>query len=504
MLPAHVSHRAYQERLRESIVQLVQENPALRKDVLAHAEVIGLFFGMNLDRAAPILRRTYTQGGPLAIDPIVMLRAIFLMLYLGIHSFGALVQRLAGSALLRLLVGCEAPPGRTTFYDFLGRMPGFRVMARKEAKRRRRKKHKPRKKYPKGQKPPLRRAEAMQFLEHLRYADMIPEAEELVKTMNLLLDRGFVSISIERGLIGGPLGLDLSGDASTFELHASPYGRRTPACDCPPGTGDAACPHKRLYPAPDANWVWESSEGRWIYGFHFYEFTSARGAELPVCIGMPTKPQQNDAITGYVCLWQYHQLIGRPIHSDRLDAAHDNDPTYNLHRDLHALAFIDLHMGVPLDDDGKPKVIDKTKHIGLRGIDATGTPHCAMGPMAWRGRAGGYQRFVCPAAHAGHECPHAATCPQRSVHLKPAMNPRYICEVPRASLQWEKEYDRRTTVERSHKRKKDDFGLERRYNRSRAVVYALYVLGGCLQHVIEWAKRINGKALLASWLAQAA
>ena len=157
----------------------------------------GLFYAMDLDRAAPILRANYDRGGPLAIDPVVMLRAILLMFYLRIASFGELVKRLAGSALLRALVGCEEPPGRTTFYDFLGRLPGFRAMARKAAKRRVRKRR-PKRKYPKGQKAPLRRADALQFLEHLRHAELIPEAEELVKTMNLLLDRGFVSLSIER------------------------------------------------------------------------------------------------------------------------------------------------------------------------------------------------------------------------------------------------------------------------------------------------------------------
>jgi len=117
LLPVHVTHRAYQERQRESVVRLVAENPVLGKDIEAYADTIGLFYAMDPERAAPILRANYSRGGPLAIDPVVMLRAILLMFYLRIQSFGALVQRLAGSALLRAFVGCEDPPGRTTFYD---------------------------------------------------------------------------------------------------------------------------------------------------------------------------------------------------------------------------------------------------------------------------------------------------------------------------------------------------------------------------------------------------
>ena len=231
LLPLHVAHREYQERLQESIIRLVEENPALRVDVEAYADAISLFWSMDLDRSAPILRRTYDRGGPVAIDPVVS--------------------------------------------------------------------------------------------------------------------------------------------------------------------------------APDADWNWESSEGRWVFGLRFYELTSARGQELPLAVGMPTKPQQNDAITGYVCLYQYHQLTGRPIYAAYFDSAHDNTPMYNLIRSCSAIPYIDLRMGVPLGGDGRPKVIENTKDIGLGGIDATGTPHCAMSAMAWRGTSGGYQRFDCPAArrlrvhHAG-------------------------------------------------------------------------------------------------------
>ena len=109
-----------------------------------------------------------------------MLRAILIMCYRRIPGFSALVDALERSSVLREVVGCEEPPGRSTFYDFLGRLPAFRAMARRTVKRRIRKRR-PKRKYPKGKKPPLRRANAMQFLEHLRFAGLIPAAEGLVK-----------------------------------------------------------------------------------------------------------------------------------------------------------------------------------------------------------------------------------------------------------------------------------------------------------------------------------
>ena len=94
MLPVHVTHREYQERLRASIVGLAEESPKLRKDVEGSADVIGLCYAMNLDRTAPILRANYARGGPLAIDPMVMLRAILIMCYRKIPGSSALVDAL--------------------------------------------------------------------------------------------------------------------------------------------------------------------------------------------------------------------------------------------------------------------------------------------------------------------------------------------------------------------------------------------------------------------------
>lgn len=153
---------------------------------------------------------------------------------------------------------------------------------------------------------------------------------------------------------------------------------------------------------------------------------------------------------------------------------------------------------------GQPKPIKNTGHIGLAGVDATGTPHCTFGPMRWHGHTRSYLRYVAPRRRTTCSALMQPPAPSGPSTLKPEMSPRYICEIPRASEAWDKEYDRRTTVERSHDRKKNDFDLEARYNRARHVVFALYVLAGYLQHVIAWAKRVDGRALLAAWLPQAA
>lgn len=173
---------------------------------------------------------------------------------------------------------------------------------------------------------------------------------------------------------------------------------------------------------------------------------------------MPIRPQQHDCISGYIGLLQYHELTIRRV---LLDSAHDNIPTYDLVRSLGAVPFIDLRMGVPKGDDGLPKVIDSTKKIGRGGMDARGVPHCLMGAMAGRGESGGYQRFDCPAMCKGEECPQSASCPsERSTSGPPWTHD--TCAKCRA------------------------------------------VLGGCLQHVVDWAKGTSGKELIAQWVRDAA
>ena len=183
-------------------------------------------------------------------------------------------------------------------------------------------------------------------------------------------------------------------------LHASPYGKRTEECDCPPGTG-LACPHLCRYSAPEGDWNWESSQAAWVFGYRFYEFTAARGAELPLCIGMPTKPQQNDAITGYVCLLQYHQLIGRPLRMVLFDSAHDNEPTYRLVRDLSAIPVIDLNSGNTGSGDRRSVSAASTpvarRTAPLAPCAGKATPAAISGSSALRRRRASTARMPPPA-----------------------------------------------------------------------------------------------------------
>ena len=65
-------------------------------------------------------------------------------------------------------------------------------------------------------------------------------------------------------------------------------------------------------------------------------------------------------------------------------------------------------------------------------------------------------------------------------------NPRLFNIPPRDSRAWEKEYDRRTSVERSNKREKEDYKLEDGRHRSTKMWYCRLYGIMMLQHLDAW------------------
>lgn len=74
----------------------------------------------------------------------------------------------------------------------------------------------------------------------------------------------------------------------------------------------------------------------------------------------------------------------------------------------------------------------------------------------------------------------------RVVHTPVKDNPRLFNIPPRNSLEWDKEYDRRTSVERFNKREKEDYKLEDGRHRSSMMWYCRLYCTMMLQHLDAW------------------
>ena len=161
-----------------------------------------------------------------------------------------------------------------------------------------------------------------------------------------------------------------------------------------------------------------------------------------------------------------------------LDSAHDAYAVYEYCKRKNIAPFIDLNPG-------------HTGHFTYKDdftIDNDGVPVCKMG---LRMHKDGYEehraKYRCPKSNrkCGCFCEHPCSPAKygRTVHIFTPDNPRLFNIPPRDSNAWKKEYDRRTSVERSNKREKEDYKLE--YGRHRSTkmwycrLYGIMMPGKC-------------------------
>ena len=166
-----------------------------------------------------------------------------------------------------------------------------------------------------------------------------------------------------------------------------------------------------------------------------------------------------------------------------LDSAHDAYAVYEYCCREKITPFIDLSPG-------------HTGHFTYKNdftIDDDGVPVCKLG---LRMHKDGYEaakhraKYRCPKANRkrGCFCEHPCSPAKygRTVHIFTEDNPRLFNIPPRDSKAWEKEYNRRTSVERSNKREKEDYKLEDGRHRSTKMWYCRLYGIMMLQHLDAW------------------
>lgn len=99
-------------------------------------------------------------------------------------------------------------------------------------------------------------------------------------------------------------------------------------------------------------------------------------------------------------------------------------------------------------------------------------------------------KYRCPLANRMKGCFCDTPCSDakygRTVHTYLSDDPRIFNIPPRDSKEWEKEYNRRTSVERSNKREKNDYLLEDGKHRSTKMWYCRLYGIMMLQHLDAW------------------
>jgi hypothetical protein len=476
MLPCNIGgHAAYQDFVVSEFLRSYPDPFALPKDSW---DILIKFWYLDLSATDTIMEDCYSIFGPPPRPPSSMMRSYLLSLKLKVTSVTDWCRMLKETPLYAIVSGFMPgdTPGVGTFYDFFHRMWGSdrNDISPKERF--------PKLKVPKGKKKggktPAGASAASRLLPLLERWDARPGNPFAL--IFRLYNEQFLQRSVGGGLIV-PAHLAVAGDGTPVRTAAQQRKKRL--CNCP-RNGNRKCRCKREYSQPDCNWGWDSHRECYFFGYHLYMYVASDSVnDLPV-FPLLERASRHDMLSflhSFFTMKAY--LPGFNIEKLLLDAAHDSIALYDYCKRKGITPFIDLNPG----NTGNLKYKDDFT------IDEDGVPICKIG---LRMRRDGNEpakhraKYRCPLANRKRGCFCGTPCSDakygRTMHIFHGDNPRLFNIPPRGSDAWKKEYNARTSVERSNKREKSDYKLEGGRHRSTMMWYCRLYGIMMLQHLDAW------------------
>jgi len=470
------SHKAFQDTFVSNFLKHYSDPFSLPKDTW---KTIIEFWHLDLSHTDSLLAEHYGKTGPSARIPSCMLRSYLLSLKLKVTSITKWVSMMRDCPLYAILSGFTYgdTPGIGTFYDFFNRL--WLSDSNNLSNHARYKTQKAKKGKKKGEKTPTNTQSISSKL--LPFLERNPvKTNHAFSLIFRLFKSQFLDHSCNLGLIN-PAKLSLAGDGTPVKTASLLRSKRL--CSCrEQGITDCNC--KRYFSQPDTNTGWDSSRECYFNGYHLFMFVAAdSSSDLPV-FPMLERASRHDmlsflhsffAMKSYLPTFKVEKLL--------LDSAMDAIPVYDYCKRVGITPFIDLKK----TNNGNYKYKDTFT------IDPDGVPRCQLG---LRMRHDGIEykknrcKFRCPKSNRKQGCYCETPCSPakygRTVHTALKDNPRIFNIPPRDSKEWKKEYDRRTSVERSNKREKQDYKLEGGKHRSSKMWYCRLYGIMMLQHLDAW------------------
>ena len=479
MLPVNPGgHAAYQNFVATNLRKYYPNPDAFSP---ATWDIIERFWNLDLSYTDELLRSKYSVFGPKPRTPSCMQRSYLLSIDFKIHSLTDWAAQLKINPLYAILSGFEFgdTPGVGTFYDFLTRLwdseDSNLSSHLRPAKEKRIKK--PAQKGKKAES--VEKISVDQLLGQLEAASFALD-DQPYSSLFKIYHREFLSQSITKGLID-PSDLSLAGDGTPVVTSARE--RKHSVCDCSEkGITDCSC--DRFFSQPDCDIGWDSSRECFYFGYDLYMLVAANSeSDLPVFPLL--NPASKHDSHGFLETWFRMKAFLPDLHVRKwlLDSAHDAMPYYIYCRKNHIQPFIDLNVKRGI----------KVKYKNDFTIGEDGVPVCKAGrKMRHDGSEPSKKRlkFRCPLASRKYGCSCTHPCSDskygRTVHLAMKDNPRLINFPPRDTKEWKKEFNARTSAERSNKREKIDFQLESGRHRSTKMWYCRLYHIMMLQHLDAW------------------
>ena len=479
MLPVNTGgHSTYQNFVVENLRKYYPNPDALSRSTW---DIIDRFWNLDLSYTDELMRSRYSVFGPRPRTPSCMQRSYLLSIDFKVTSLTDWAAQLKINPLYAILSGFEVgdTPGVGTFYDFLNRLwdsdsdnlnPHVRPVKTKEVK-------KPKQKGTKAES--VEKTTVEQLLKTLEQKSFSID-EQPYGSLFRLYQKEFLEQSVKRELIT-PESLAVAGDGTP--VVTSHRERRKRICDCAE-KGITNCKCDRYFSQPDCDIGWDSSRDCFYHGYDLYMIVASDSdSDLPVfpLLNPASKHDSHGFLETYFRMKSF--LPDFHVNKWLLDSAHDAMPYYLYCRKNGISPFIDLN----------EKRGIKVKYKDDFTIGKDGIPVCLAGlKMNHDGTEPSKARikYRCPLASRKNGCSCEHPCSDskygRTVHLAMKDNPRLINFPPRDSEAWKKEYDARTSAERSNKREKIDFKLEDGRHRSTKMWYCRLYHILMLQHMDAW------------------
>ena len=490
ILPPLCFHDQYVSFVNRSIVRV----PEPKRHI--HAKYALLL--LDLDGLRPIVEHLYSPNmGTFAKPPEDMLRSLLAMVLCRFFSIDDWVDLMRSQPFYAIISGFDPNnvPGVGTFFLFIDRLLGLADNPPKHLRKPRPKSRDTKSQSKDKNKDTVKHQDIIN-----RLAKRIRKAGKTLKRDHWAFDPSakyhrfeivlkeifytlFIPKSVELGLVD-IANLYVTADSTKLSTYANPHGKRI--CSCPKGK---PCGCKRRYQDISARWGWDSYRETYVYGHSLYElcaYSLDHTVQLPLVISI-FDANRHDSVLGLAMMHEAIDKLHLPIKVATFDKASDALGFYSLGYEHWDVALV-----IALNERNKGHFTYQPAKLDEHGI-----PHCATGePMYYWGHCYDRKRLKwrCPrkakrktARPCEHECDCSRSPYGRVVYTYPKSNYRLFTPIPRGGELWEKHYDHHSASERSHKRKKWDYGLRQTRTAGRERIFLRAMLMAMAQHIEAWA-----------------
>jgi hypothetical protein len=507
-----LNHQQYVFILRDNLTRWLKRKSRRIKTELVEAALI--LMGFSLEPVGEILQPLYSENprGRKPYDPIIMFRALLLMVILKYKSLPKFAQDLKAKPRLAKIAGFFSGdvPVAGTFYLFIDRLEDGKYhkpcqhlslpsKLRKGKHLRNLLTEKEQRKKDKQTSLALYDSVTQKLKDDLLEKKDQPRDDDLQKRLEDILISCAIIPSVEKGLISDTEAMTICGDGSAIETGASRHGKLS--CNCRENS-IYNCDHPRFYSDPTATFGYDSYRDCYYLGHRFYQHVvSQNGHDLPLHVTISDATE-----TDFTLSMKSMDRLKKALTENGLSFKIENGVYDAGHDALGIYQYL-------MENEIKPVIAlneRSSTHPSPTGtaekVDANGTPICPAGKLMRRHYYDKKKHRIyynCPVKRPTHqngehcwaahvdECPNSVLCQLYTkmgpiVYVRTEDDPRLYPTIRRDSEKFAFLFKKRSCCERSNSQKKETYRLSERPCRNSVHFLVRLYLVSIIEHAKAW------------------